>query len=81
MERRKGPLEATAKSPECRRFPCNAEQSLRDPTGWLGREDSTLRMAESKSTNFLLCIQAHSEKAAGIAPFVINSLVRVSEYE
>jgi hypothetical protein len=32
-----------------RRFPNNAEAYTRDRTGWLGREDSNLRMAESKS--------------------------------
>jgi len=34
----------------------------RDCTGWLGREDSNLRMAESKSDLFAFKINAHSEK-------------------
>jgi len=33
-----------------------------DRTGWLGREDSNLRMAESKSKWFALFINARSEK-------------------
>ena len=37
-------------------------RDLRDCTGWLGREDSNLRMAESKSKWFALLINARSEK-------------------
>ena len=37
---------------------------LRDQTGWLGREDSNLRMAESKSDEFANDIDMHSEKIA-----------------
>jgi hypothetical protein len=33
-------------------------------TGWLGREDSNLRMGESKSRRLLNGFNAHSEKAA-----------------
>jgi hypothetical protein len=32
-----------------------------DRTGWLGREDSNLRMAESKSSYFACSINGHSE--------------------
>src|SRR6266849_6871484 len=34
---------------ECRRFSHTWKSHRRDRTGWLGREDSNLRMAESKS--------------------------------
>jgi hypothetical protein len=40
-------LGKAAKAPKCRRFPKNSETCTRDRTGWLGREDSNLRMAES----------------------------------
>jgi hypothetical protein len=40
-------LGTAAKLRKCRRFPKNAETYTRDQTGWLGREDSNLRMAES----------------------------------
>ena len=45
-------LGAAAKSRKCRRFPKKVEIYLRDRTGWLGWEDSNLRMAESKSSYF-----------------------------
>jgi hypothetical protein len=35
--------------PKCRRFPVLEKIHRRDRTVWLGREDSNLRMAESKS--------------------------------
>jgi hypothetical protein len=47
--------------------------------GWLGRQDSNLGMAESKSTNFPFAIKAHSEKSAKFASFQINSLALGSE--
>jgi len=36
----------------------------RDRTGWLGRQDSNLGMAESKSAYFACLVNAHSEKQA-----------------
>jgi hypothetical protein len=33
---------------ECRGNFCKRDMPLKDATGWLGREDSNLRMAESK---------------------------------
>jgi hypothetical protein len=44
---------------------------------WLGREDSNLRMAESKSTNFLRDINGHSEILARFARCDIKSLKHV----
>src|SRR5262245_4507147 len=38
-----------ANSRECRGYFFKLDTAHRDPTGWLGREDSNLRMAESKS--------------------------------
>jgi hypothetical protein len=46
---------------------------------WLGRQDSNLGMAESKSTCFLFWINAHSEKQRKFSPLLINRLVAVSE--
>src|SRR5271157_1294403 len=43
---------------------------------WLGREDSNLRMAESKSDQFSFLISRHSEKAAKIRSSGINGLSR-----
>jgi hypothetical protein len=41
-----------ANSREYRTYICRSDLAHRDRTGWLGREDSNLRMAESKSTCF-----------------------------
>jgi hypothetical protein len=51
----------------------------RDRTGWLGREESNLRMAESKSDQFANNINAHSKKISKFAPFRINRLAVDSE--
>ena len=48
---------------ECRAYFCHANLAHRDLTGWLGRQDSNLGMAESKSTWFALFINTHSEKS------------------
>jgi hypothetical protein len=48
-------------------------------TGWLGRQDSNLGMAESKSICFLIKINAHSENCTEFAPNPINRLVADSE--
>jgi hypothetical protein len=50
-----------------------------DPTGWLGREDSNLRMAESKSDQFSFCFKAHSEKSRKFNPLSVNRLAGASE--
>ena len=47
--------------------------------GWLGREESNLRMAESKSDQSSFPINGHSEKNAIFSPNSINRLGRVSE--
>jgi hypothetical protein len=52
---------------------------LRDQTGWLGREDSNLRMAESKSDKFANVINMHSEKIAKFDPLSTNRLAPDSE--
>jgi hypothetical protein len=46
----------------------------RDRTGWLGRQDSNLGMAESKSTYSAFDFNDHSEKSAKFDPFPINRL-------
>jgi hypothetical protein len=48
-------------------------------TGWLGREDSNLRMVESKSDYFTSDFKAHSEKLAESDPRCINRLPDDSE--
>jgi hypothetical protein len=47
---------------------------------WLGREDSNLRMAESKSAYFCFEINAHSEKIENFEPLPINRLRVGSEW-
>jgi hypothetical protein len=48
-------------------------------TAWLGREDSNLRMVESKSRNFPLFINAHSEKLQKFTSISLNWLAGYSE--
>jgi hypothetical protein len=48
-------------------------------TGWLGRQDSNLGMAESKSGRFDCNINAHSEKRGKFNPLPVNSLAALSE--
>jgi hypothetical protein len=73
-------LGTAAKPRKCRRFPKNAETYSRDRTGWLGREDSNLRMAESKSAYFPFENNAHSEKFAKFDPLSVKSLAAHTEY-
>ena len=47
---------------------------------WLGREDSNLRMAESKSDRFHCKINVHSEKLGEFVPRSVNSLAPISEW-
>jgi hypothetical protein len=46
---------------------------------WLGREDSNLRITESKSDHFSFEINAHSEKNAKFDPLSTNRLQVDSE--
>jgi hypothetical protein len=48
-------------------------------TGWLGREDSNLRMVESKSGRTFNEINAYSEKSVEFALNTINRLACHSE--
>jgi hypothetical protein len=48
-------------------------------TGWLGREDSNLRMVESKSANPLNDFNGHSEKSVEYSLKGINRLANDSE--
>src|SRR5262249_8503351 len=50
-----------------------------DRTGWLGREDSNLRMAESKSTYFACLVNAYSEKFSKIDRLPLKRLALISE--
>jgi len=57
----------------------NMPSDLSVQTGWLGREDSNLRMAESKSDCFAIKINAYSEKQAKSSACDINRLHPYSE--
>ena len=46
---------------------------------WLGRQDSNLGMAESKSTYSAFDFKGYSEKIEEFGPFLINRLARLSE--
>ena len=47
-------------------FLTKPEMADGDRTGWLGRQDSNLGMAESKSRPFAIRINGHSEKRSQI---------------
>jgi hypothetical protein len=47
---------------------------------WLGRQDSNLGMAESKSDYFTSDIRPHSEKCVKLRSRYINRLPAISEY-
>ncbi len=64
---------------ECRRFSHTWKSHRGDRTGWLGRQDSNLGMAESKSTYSAFDFKGHSEKSANFDPFPINRLDADSE--
>src|SRR5260370_14458563 len=63
---------------KCRRFSDSRKFLRRDPGGWLGRQDSNLGMAESKSTYSAFDFKDHSEKCAHFDPFPINRLDEAS---
>jgi hypothetical protein len=65
--------------PGSRRFSHVRKLHHRDWTVWLGREESNLRMAESKSDYFSCKINAHSEKIAKFDPLYTNRLAAHSE--
>jgi len=65
---------------ECRRFSHTGKSHRRDRTGWLGRQDSNLGMAESKSIYSAFDFNDHSEKSTKFDPFLINRLDADSEY-
>jgi hypothetical protein len=48
----------------------------RDRSGWLGRQNPNLGMAESKSKWFALCINSRSEK---LQKFDLNPLKRLAD--
>ena len=64
---------------ERRRFSYTWKSHRRDRTGWLGRQDSNLGMAESKSTCSAFSFNGHFEKTDKFAPFPINRLAPMSE--
>src|SRR5258708_6209016 len=64
---------------ECRRFSHTWKSHRRDRTGWLGRQDSNLGMAESKSTYSAFDFKGYSERIEEFGPFLINRLARLSE--
>ncbi len=64
---------------EYRRFSDAGHVRDRDRSGWLGRQDSNLGMAESKSKWFALSINGHSEKSQKFGPKPTNRLAVISE--
>jgi hypothetical protein len=62
-----------------RRFSHTRKQRRRDRTGWLGRQDSNLGMAESKSTCSAFDFNDHPEKSANFDSFPSNRLGADSE--
>ena len=77
--RYRGDQAARKKAAIGRLFHLFGRESFGDGTGWLGREDSNLRMAESKSDQFANDFNAHSEKISKFAPLRINRLANNSE--
>src|SRR5262249_19785825 len=64
---------------ESRASPALIRDNRRDLTAWLGRQDSNLGMAESKSDHFSFEINTHSEKIAKFDPLSTNRLTVDSE--
>jgi hypothetical protein len=64
---------------ECRRLSHAWKSHRRDRTGWLGRQDSNLGMAESKSTCSAFDFNDHPEKSANFDSFPSNRLGADSE--
>ena len=77
----RGPPETDelSKRPHVRPFQRLYRSKTRDGTGWLGRQDSNLGMAESKSDHFSFQIKACSEKFAKFGPLSNNRLAFDSE--
>ena len=63
----------------CGPFPPSRLKTSELGTGWLGREDSNLRMVESKSGYLANEINMHSEQPAKFSPICINRLAGYSE--
>src|SRR5262249_18355453 len=53
----------------------------RDATAWLGRQDSNLGMAESKSDYSACNINAHFEKTAGYDRNSMNRLSMIAKWQ
>jgi hypothetical protein len=60
-------------------FCCQRRKFSQTRNAWLGREDSNLRMVESKSSRTFNEINAHSEKSVELALIYINWLATHSE--
>jgi hypothetical protein len=60
-------------------FPHLLTIDLRDQTGWLGREDSNLRMAESKSDTSASDFNTRSENPTESRTNQINEIFGASE--
>jgi hypothetical protein len=58
---------------------CDHRKVSRRQTAWLGREDSNLRMVESKSANPLNDFNGHSENSVEYSLKGINRLASDSE--
>jgi hypothetical protein len=70
-----------ANSRECRGYFWKPHVvALRDQTSWLGRQDSNLGMAESKSSYFHCLTNPYSEIRSKFDGLPINGLARISEW-
>ena len=70
---------ATRKARNSQVFLIKKRKFSQNKNGWLGREDSNLRMVESKSGYLANEINMHSEQPAKFSPICINRLAGYSE--
>jgi hypothetical protein len=68
-----------ANLPKCRHFAERGKSLRRDRCGWLGRQDSNLGMAESKSDKFPNPTNVGSDKSGEFASLSISRLALSSE--
>ena len=72
-------MKASSKGGSVRQFSQKEEIAHGDRTGWLGRQDSNLGMAESKSDLSARHINVHFEKSPESVPNSINRLATPSK--
>jgi hypothetical protein len=70
----------STKCPRPRGFETPAYWTVETGPNWLGREDSNLRMAESKSAYFPRFVNTYSEKSSKFDRLPVNRLASCSEW-